>query len=143
MRILGLENRLVEAREEMRFKASHDALTMLWNRAVILESLSVNCSCRIGECRTSYLCDAIDFTLERFQDHGAVPKHCKRVMRGLESHSLPALRPAGFRDQGSAIPCASALSVPRGRRVSLIVIGPRLQTRYDIFLASFEVISTI
>ena len=29
------------------------------------------------------------FTLEQFQDHGAVPKHCKRVMRGLESHLFP------------------------------------------------------
>src|SRR5216683_5510833 len=38
-RILDLENRLIEAREEMRFKASHDALTTLWNRAVMLELL--------------------------------------------------------------------------------------------------------
>src|SRR5580692_8990899 len=37
MRILDLENRLVEAREEMRFKASHDALTTLWNRGVVME----------------------------------------------------------------------------------------------------------
>ena len=35
-RILSLERRLVEAREEMRFKATHDALTTLWNRAAIL-----------------------------------------------------------------------------------------------------------
>lgn len=38
-RILQLENKLVEAREEMRFKASHDSLTSLWNRGVILELL--------------------------------------------------------------------------------------------------------
>ena len=36
-RILGLEDRLVEAREEMRFRATHDALTSLWNRGVIVE----------------------------------------------------------------------------------------------------------
>jgi two-component system, cell cycle response regulator len=30
---LLLEDRLVEAREEMRLKATHDALTSLWNRA--------------------------------------------------------------------------------------------------------------
>ena len=36
-RILALEDKLVEAREEMRFKATHDALTSLWNRASILE----------------------------------------------------------------------------------------------------------
>jgi two-component system cell cycle response regulator len=39
LRILDLENRLVEAREGMRFKASHDSLTTLWNRGVILELL--------------------------------------------------------------------------------------------------------
>ena len=35
-RILSLEDTLVHAREEMRFKATHDALTSLWNRASIL-----------------------------------------------------------------------------------------------------------
>lgn len=39
MRILDLENRLIEAREEMRFQATHDALTSLWSRGVIMELL--------------------------------------------------------------------------------------------------------
>ena len=38
-RILDLEDRLVEAREQMRFKATHDHLTSLWNRGVILDLL--------------------------------------------------------------------------------------------------------
>lgn len=38
-RILQLEDTLVEAREEMRFRATHDVLTGLWNRGVILELL--------------------------------------------------------------------------------------------------------
>ena len=38
-RILRLEDKLVEAREEMRFKATHDGLTSLWNRAAILTLL--------------------------------------------------------------------------------------------------------
>src|SRR6201998_2136983 len=38
-RILDLEDRLVEAREEMRFRATHDSLTALWNRGVIVELL--------------------------------------------------------------------------------------------------------
>jgi diguanylate cyclase (GGDEF)-like protein len=38
-RILQLEDKLVEAREEMRFKATHDALTSLWNRGAILALL--------------------------------------------------------------------------------------------------------
>jgi len=39
-RILSLEDRLVEAREEMRFKATHDALTLLWNRGAILSHMN-------------------------------------------------------------------------------------------------------
>jgi two-component system cell cycle response regulator len=35
-RILALEETLVQAREEMRFKATHDGLTSLWNRSTIL-----------------------------------------------------------------------------------------------------------
>jgi two-component system, cell cycle response regulator len=38
-RILHLEGRLVEARENMRFKATHDALTSLFNRGVIMDLL--------------------------------------------------------------------------------------------------------
>lgn len=39
LRILDLEDRLIEAREEMRFKATHDVLTSLFNRGVILDLL--------------------------------------------------------------------------------------------------------
>jgi two-component system cell cycle response regulator len=39
-RILQLEDRLVEARETMRFKASHDPLTSLFNRGVIVDLLA-------------------------------------------------------------------------------------------------------
>jgi diguanylate cyclase (GGDEF)-like protein len=38
-RILQLEDKLVEAREEMQFKATHDGLTTLWNRSAILALL--------------------------------------------------------------------------------------------------------
>ncbi len=38
-RILDLEDHLVAAREAMHFKATHDALTGLWNRAAILDIL--------------------------------------------------------------------------------------------------------
>jgi len=41
-RILHLEGRLVEAREMMRFKATHDALTSIWNRGVIMDLLDVS-----------------------------------------------------------------------------------------------------
>jgi PleD family two-component response regulator len=38
-RILQLEDKLVEAREGMRFRATHDALTSLWDRGAILALL--------------------------------------------------------------------------------------------------------
>ena len=39
LRILQLEDKLVEAREEMRFKATHDSLTGLFNRGEIMDLL--------------------------------------------------------------------------------------------------------
>jgi two-component system cell cycle response regulator len=50
LRLLELEDTLVEAREGMRFKATHDALTGLWNRGAILETLDreINRSRREG-----------------------------------------------------------------------------------------------
>ena len=39
-RILRLEDTLVDAREQMRYKATHDALTLLWNRGAILAHLN-------------------------------------------------------------------------------------------------------
>jgi two-component system cell cycle response regulator len=63
LRILDLEDRLVEAREEMRFKASHDALTTLWNRGVILELLGRELSRSHRENATTViiLCDVDHF----------------------------------------------------------------------------------
>ena len=43
-RILQLEDKLVEAREEMRFKATHDSLTSLWDRGAILALLRAELS---------------------------------------------------------------------------------------------------
>jgi two-component system, cell cycle response regulator len=39
LRLLDLEDNLVQAREAMRFKATHDTLTRVWNRGAILETL--------------------------------------------------------------------------------------------------------
>ena len=39
LRLLDLEDNLVQAREAMRFKATHDALTGVWNRGAIMETL--------------------------------------------------------------------------------------------------------
>jgi two-component system cell cycle response regulator len=39
LRVLNLEDNLVQAREAMRFKATHDMLTGVWNRGAILEAM--------------------------------------------------------------------------------------------------------
>ena len=39
-RILGLQNELIRAREELRFHATHDALTAVWNRKGIMDLLT-------------------------------------------------------------------------------------------------------
>lgn len=40
MRVLQLEDNLVQAREAMRFRATHDTLTGVWNRGAILDALN-------------------------------------------------------------------------------------------------------
>jgi two-component system cell cycle response regulator len=70
-RILRLEDKLVEAREEMRFKATHDSLTSLWNRGAILALLQKELSRSIRE-RSSVsllLCD-IDHFKDINDEHG-------------------------------------------------------------------------
>jgi diguanylate cyclase (GGDEF)-like protein len=65
LRILHLEDRLVEAREEMRFKATHDALTGLWNRGVIIELLDgeLTRARRERKCTAILLCDIDHFKI--------------------------------------------------------------------------------
>src|SRR5271169_6441451 len=62
-RILELEDHLVEARESMRYQATHDLLTSLWNRGVIVELLSgeVNRSRREKNCTAVMMCDIDHF----------------------------------------------------------------------------------
>ncbi|HMH13639.1 MAG TPA: diguanylate cyclase [Edaphobacter sp.] len=64
-RILQLEDRLVEAREEMRFKATHDALTSLWDRGAILALLrsELSRSAREHSPVSLLLCDVDHFKL--------------------------------------------------------------------------------
>ena len=58
-----LEDRLVDARESMRFQATHDVLTSLWNRGAILELLSVELgrSRREASCTAVMMCDIDHF----------------------------------------------------------------------------------
>lgn len=62
-RVLQLEDKLVEAREEMRYKATHDGLTSLWDRTAILALLrSELCrSVRTRQPVSVLLCDVDNF----------------------------------------------------------------------------------
>jgi diguanylate cyclase (GGDEF)-like protein len=70
-RILLLEEKLVRAREEMRFKATHDALTSLWNRASILSKArsELHRSAREARPFSLLLCD-IDHFKRVNDNHG-------------------------------------------------------------------------
>jgi len=62
-RILELEDRLVEARESMRFQATHNLLTSLWNRSAIMEltAREVERSKREKNCTAVIMCDIDHF----------------------------------------------------------------------------------
>ena len=92
-RILQLEDKLVEAREEMRFKASHDALTSLWNRGVILELLNKELSrSRRERSRMSLLLCDVDHFKRINDDHGhpagdeVLQQVAKRLLQALRSY---------------------------------------------------------
>jgi two-component system cell cycle response regulator len=63
LRILSLEETLVKAREEMRFRATHDSLTSLWNRASILSHAQneLHRSAREARSFSLLLCDIDHF----------------------------------------------------------------------------------
>ena len=91
-RILELEDKLVAAREGMRYKATHDALTSLWDRGAILACLKSELTQSLRD-RTSLfllLCDIDHF--KRINDtHGhLVGDEVLREM-GLRLHN--AVRP--------------------------------------------------
>jgi diguanylate cyclase (GGDEF)-like protein len=70
-RILSLEEKLVQAREEMRYKATHDALTAIWNRAAILSMMRTELerSLRENQPTSILLCD-IDHFKQVNDNHG-------------------------------------------------------------------------
>lgn len=87
-RILSLEETLIKAREEMRFKATHDALTSLLNRASILSAArnELRRSARERRSFSLLLCDIDHF--KRVNDghgHLAGDTVLKEVARRLAS----------------------------------------------------------
>jgi two-component system, cell cycle response regulator len=86
-RILELEDRLVEARESMRFQATHDLLTSLWNRGVIMELVTreILRTRREGTCTAVMMCDIDHF--KRINDqygHAVGDEVLREVARRLQ-----------------------------------------------------------
>jgi two-component system cell cycle response regulator len=87
-RILELEDRLVEAREGMRYRATHDLLTSLWNRGMIVELISrdVVRARRENSCAAVMICDLDHFKSVNDQyGHGGGDDVLREVSRRLHA----------------------------------------------------------
>lgn len=83
-RILQLEDHLVAAREEMRFKATHDPLTTLWNRGTILEALDRTLQTQVPS--AVLLCDVDHFkAINDTRGHHAGDMVLREIARRLRS----------------------------------------------------------
>jgi diguanylate cyclase (GGDEF)-like protein len=95
LRILELEDRLVEAREDMRFKATHDPLTGLFNRGVIMDLLTRELSRTHREdgCTTILLGD-----VDRFKNVNDTLGHVTgdEVLREIARRLLASVRSYDF-----------------------------------------------
>ena len=94
-RILQLEDRLVAAREQMRFKATHDPLTSLWNRGVIMDLMGRELvrSQRERGCTAVILGD-----LDHFKNVNDTYGHLvgDQVLREVARRFLQSVRPYDF-----------------------------------------------
>jgi two-component system, cell cycle response regulator len=95
LRILNLEDRLVEAREEMRFRATHDELTTLWNRGVMTDLLGRELarSRREHVCTAILMCDVDHFkTVNDTYGHHAgddgLKETAKRLLAAVRSYDF-------------------------------------------------------
>lgn len=95
LRILKLEDSLVEARENMRYQATHDSLTSLFNRGIIMELLARELSRTIREkgCTVLLLGD-IDHFKQINDVHGHVIGD--EVLREVSRRLLTSVRSYDF-----------------------------------------------
>jgi two-component system, cell cycle response regulator len=133
-RILQLEDRLVEARETMRFKATHDDLTSLFNRGVIVDLLAreLTRTRREKGCTIVMLGD-----LDHFKDVNDTYGHVvgDEVLQEVARRLLASLRSYDFvgRYGGEEFlivlnNCNSAQAVTRAEEIRSGIASHRVQT---------------
>jgi two-component system cell cycle response regulator len=95
LRILNLEDRLVEAREEMRFQATHDGLTALWNRGVMMDLLGRELarSGREHVCTAILMCDldhfkSVNDTYGHLAGDDVLREIAKRLLGSVRSYDF-------------------------------------------------------
>jgi diguanylate cyclase (GGDEF)-like protein len=144
-RILELEDRLVEARESMRFRATHDLLTSLWNRGVILELVSreLQRSFRENSCTVIMMCDIDHFKQVNDQyGHAAGDDVLREVARRLQ-HSVRSYdmvgRYGGEEFLVALNRCDPGSAVARAENLRAAICGRPIQVRSQTLSVSISV----
>jgi len=133
-RILELEDRLVEARESMRFQATHDLLTSLWNRGVIVELVSreIMRSRRERSCTALMMCDIDHFKSINDQFGHAVGDEvlrevARRLHLSVRSYDMVG-RYGGEEFLVALNKCDPASAVSRAENLRALIGGRPIQT---------------
>jgi two-component system cell cycle response regulator len=134
LRILNLEDRLVEAREEMRFRATHDALASLWNRGMILELLGRELS-RSHRERVStaiLLCDldhfkSVNDTYGHLAGDEVLRETARRLLSSVRSYDFVG-RYGGEEFLIALNNCDPAFGVARAEQIRKSIEGRPVQT---------------
>jgi two-component system, cell cycle response regulator len=150
LRILQLEDRLVEAREDMRFKATHDPLTGLFNRGVIVDLLAreVVRTHREDCCSTILLGDVDHFKTVN-DTHGHIvgdevlKEIARRILGTVRSYDYVG-RYGGEEFLVVLNNCDSSLSLPRAEQIRRAIASAPVQTASGPIpvTMSFGVLST-
>lgn len=136
-RILKLEDHLVEARESMRFQATHDRLTSLWNRGVIMELLSreIRRSRRENSCTAVMMCDIDHFKLVNDR-HGhstgddALQEVARRLQNSVRSYDMVG-RYGGEEFLVILNKCDASSALPRAENLRDAISTKPLHTRSE------------
>ncbi|HKM66975.1 MAG TPA: diguanylate cyclase [Candidatus Acidoferrum sp.] len=133
-RILELEDRLVEARESMRFQATHDLLTSLWNRGVIVELVSreIMRSRRERSCTAVMMCDLDHFKSINDQYGHAVGDEvlrevARRLHLSVRSYDMVG-RYGGEEFLVALNKCDAGSAVSRAENLRALIGGRPIQT---------------